>query len=54
MGGTVGASDGFFQRCNRPTNKEVNNVVAYYSSHYESYGLNYHVVPDRINGLQET
>jgi hypothetical protein len=40
MGGTVGAIDGFFQRCNRPTNKEVNNVVAYYSGHYESYGLN--------------
>ncbi|KAL3771896.1 hypothetical protein ACHAWO_010423 [Cyclotella atomus] len=40
MSGTVGALDGFFQRCNRPTMKETNNVVAYYSGHYESYGVN--------------
>jgi hypothetical protein len=40
MGGAVGAVDGFFQRCNRPTTKETNNVVSYYSGHYESYGVN--------------
>ncbi|KAL3800774.1 LOW QUALITY PROTEIN: hypothetical protein ACHAWO_000635 [Cyclotella atomus] len=37
MSGTVGALDGFFLRCNRPTIKETNNV---YSGHYESYGVN--------------
>jgi hypothetical protein len=40
MAGCVGALDGFFQRTNKPTNKEVNNVLAYYSGHYESYGMN--------------
>jgi hypothetical protein len=40
MSGTVGALDGFFQRSNRPTMKETNNVVSYYSGHYESYGVN--------------
>jgi hypothetical protein len=40
MGGAVTAIDGFFQRCNRPTVKETNNVVSYYSGHYESYGVN--------------
>jgi hypothetical protein len=40
MSGTVGALDGFFQRCNRPTMKETNNIVFYYSGHYESYGVN--------------
>jgi hypothetical protein len=40
MGGTVGALDGFFQRSNRPSTKETNNVVSYYSGHYESYGVN--------------
>lgn len=39
MGGTVGAIDGFFERCNKLTNKEVKNVISYYSSHYESYGI---------------
>jgi hypothetical protein len=40
MAGCVGAIDGFFQRTNKPTSKEVGNVIAYYSGHYESYGLN--------------
>jgi hypothetical protein len=40
MAGCVGAIDGFFQRTNKPINKEVSNVLAYYSGHYESYGLN--------------
>eukprot|EP00956_Cyclotella_meneghiniana_P005600 scaffold7209_cov54-Cyclotella_meneghiniana.AAC.1 len=40
MGGTVGAIDGFFQRCNKPTLKEVRNVLSYFSGHYESYGVN--------------
>lgn len=39
MGGTVGAIDGFFERCNKLTNKEVKNVISYYSSHYELYGI---------------
>ena len=39
--GCVGAIDGFFQPTTCPTVKEVGgNVVAYYSGHYESYGLN--------------
>ncbi len=38
--GCVGAMDGFFQPTDRPTEKEAVNVVAYYSGHYESYGLN--------------
>jgi hypothetical protein len=40
MSGTVGALDGFFQRSNRPTMTETNNVVSYCSGHYESYGVN--------------
>ena len=40
MAGCVVCIDGFFQRCNRPTKKEVANVISYYSGHYESYGLN--------------
>ena len=39
--GCVGALDGFFQPCNAPTRREsFGNVLAYYSGHYESYGLN--------------
>jgi hypothetical protein len=38
--GCVGVFDGFFQRSNKPSKKEVANVVAYYSGHYESYGVN--------------
>ncbi len=38
--GTVRAIDGLLQRCNKPTNKEVKNVLSYYSGHYESYGIN--------------
>ena len=34
------AVDGFFQRTNMPTKKEVQNVTAYYSGHYEHYGVN--------------
>ncbi len=44
MGGAVTAIDGFFQRCNRPTIKETNNVVSYYSGHYESYRFAIHVL----------
>ena len=40
MSGCVGAIDGFFQPTTKPTSKEVANVLAYYSGHYESYGLN--------------
>ena len=40
IAGCVGAIDGFFLRTNKPTSKEVGNVIAYYSGHYESYGLN--------------
>jgi len=40
MAGCVQAIDGFFQRTNKPTSKEVANVIAYYSGHYELYGLN--------------
>lgn len=37
----VGAIDGFFQSTTCPTRKEVGgNVQTYYSSHYESCGLN--------------
>ena len=39
--GCVGAIDAFFQPTTCPTVEEVGgNVVAYYSGHYESYGLN--------------
>ena len=39
--GCVGALDGFFQPTIAPSKKEVQgNVTAYYSGHYESYGLN--------------
>ena len=39
--GCCGAIDGFFQPTTCPTVKEVGgNVTAYYSGHYESYGLN--------------
>ena len=40
MAGCVACIDGFFQSCNRPTRKEVANVISYFSGHYESYGLN--------------
>jgi hypothetical protein len=38
--GCVGAIDGYFQKTNAPGKKEVANVLAYYSGHYESYGFN--------------
>ena len=38
--GCIGAFDGFFQRSNKPSKKEVANVLAYYSGHYEAYGVN--------------
>ncbi|KAL7501923.1 hypothetical protein ACHAXN_000076, partial [Cyclotella atomus] len=40
MSGCVGAFDGFFQRSNKPTKKEVTNIISYYNGHYESYGVN--------------
>ncbi|KAL7536885.1 hypothetical protein ACHAXR_007463 [Thalassiosira sp. AJA248-18] len=40
MSGACIAVDGFFQRSNNTTKKEVANQLAYYSGHYESYGLN--------------
>jgi len=40
IAGHVGALDGFFQCTNKPSQKEVFNVLAYYSGHYESYGVN--------------
>ncbi|KAL7524820.1 hypothetical protein ACHAXR_000731 [Thalassiosira sp. AJA248-18] len=40
MSGACMAVDGFFQRSNKPTKREVANQLAYYSGHYESYGLN--------------
>ena len=40
IAGCVGALDGFFQRTNKPSQKEAFNVLAYYSGHYESYGVN--------------
>ena len=40
IAGCVTALDGFFQRCNKPTKKETRNTIAYYSGHYESYGVN--------------
>ncbi|KAL7456503.1 hypothetical protein ACHAWC_008001 [Mediolabrus comicus] len=38
--GNVAAADGFFQPTTKPTEKEVGNVMAYYSGHYESNGVN--------------
>ena len=39
--GTCGAIDGFFQPTNKPLKSEVaGNVLAYFSGHYKSYGLN--------------
>ena len=40
MGGCVGALDGYLQRINAPWRKEVGNVKAYYSGHYECFGAN--------------
>ena len=40
MTGAVLAVDGFFQRTQMPTRAEVANQLAYYSGHYESYGVN--------------
>ena len=40
MQGCVGAIDGYFQRVQAPCRKEVGNVEAYYSGHYEDYGVN--------------
>ena len=40
MQGCVGAIDGYFQRVQAPRQKEVGNVEAYYSGHYEDYGVN--------------
>ena len=40
MAGYIGCIDGFFQRCNRPTKREVANVISYYLGHSELYGLN--------------
>jgi len=40
MEGCVGAIDGYFQRIQTPTKKEAGNVIAYYSGHYESHGVN--------------
>ena len=45
--GTVAAADGFFQATTKPTEKEVGNVMAYYSGHYETYGLNCQAVVKR-------
>ena len=36
----MGAIDGYFQRIQTPTKKEAGNVIAYYSGHYESHGVN--------------
>ena len=38
--GNLGAADGFFQGTTKPMEKEVGIVMAYYSGHYESNGLN--------------
>ncbi len=40
MQGCVGAIDGYFQRIQTPSRKEVGNVISYYSGHYESHGVN--------------
>ena len=40
MNGCVGAINGFFQKTNCPWKLEVWNTDAYFSGHYESYGLN--------------
>ncbi|KAL7488001.1 hypothetical protein ACHAW6_013595 [Cyclotella cf. meneghiniana] len=40
IAGCVGALDGFFQCTNKPSQKEVFNVLAYSSGHYEYYGVN--------------
>ena len=40
MSGCIGALDGFFQKTNCPWKTEIYNTDAYYSGHYESYGLN--------------
>ena len=40
MQGCVGAIDGYFQHVQAPCRKEVGNVEAYYSGHYEDYGVN--------------
>ena len=38
--GCVGAIDGFFQPTIKPSLNQIRNQTAYYSGHYESYGVN--------------
>lgn len=38
--GCVGALDGKFAPTTKPMERETGNIIAYYSGHYESYGLN--------------
>ncbi len=40
MSGACLAVDGYFQRTKWPTKCKVANQLAYYSGHYESYGVN--------------
>ena len=46
MNGCIGAIDGFFQKTIAPKKNETGNTIAYYSGHYESYGLNCQAVCD--------
>ena len=40
MHGYVSAIDVYFQRTHLPYKQEVSNVEAYYSGHFEDYGMN--------------
>ena len=42
IAGYDGALDGVFQCTTKPSQKELGNVIAYYSGHYKLNGLNYH------------
>ena len=44
IAGCVGALDVFFQCTNKLVKREAANQIAFYSGHYESYGLNYQVM----------
>ena len=46
MKGCAGALDGYLQFIICPQHNEVGNVKAYYSGHYETFGLNCQAVCD--------
>ena len=48
ISGCIGAIDGYLLTIKCPTVKEVNNVKAFYSGHYQEYGINCQCVFDHL------